>query len=327
MIAMTKHAIRNRHWGATARCPDPQILRVLKARNAILDSQNDLESRDPRPVRRALVYTSSKGGPGKSTSALAAVAALRRHRIVSAHDLDKTSGSSSRLYVDHDPIVGIAQEDITQRRNMNWLRALDTDADDVLWDVPGGRLDALTQNFAGGPKQLAQHVRESGRRLVVVTVVGCAKPQLASVFDSVEAFEDQVDHVIMMYGLWGEPEDFEVYFGVELEDGRRRFGTVREAAKKVKATEIYLPALLRGSYAACDHEDVSFEHAAAHPSKLTCFGHPERARLHIYNVRYWLDQVETCFRGTILDANGHIPHVTATNDVNTSNDSTSLVHG
>lgn len=177
--------------------------------------------KDEATKRRLVIYAANKGGVGKSMLCRAHIDIARAaNRNVAAYDLDAANGSVARLYSDRDPMVGAGIADITVERDSSWLDVLDSSADDVVYDVPGGKMDALLRTFTGGGEAFAEYVAKSNRELVIVSPIGVKKDALHTITDAITAFGSSMKagtthHVIVKNGFFGDDSDFLVFDGYD----------------------------------------------------------------------------------------------------------------
>lgn len=251
-------------------------------------------------VKRVAFFVASKGGVGKSTTARVFIDNSRAAgRSVSAWDLDGQTGSLALVYPVGDPTVGVAVEDVRDLKAPGaWLDALHSDADDVVLDVPGGALGDLMRTFSAGAKALVAECKNSGREIVVCSVIGIKKDSVASAQQAVEVFGADVHHVVVENGLWGEKSDFVIYEGVG-EGEARKYGRTADMVRNVGGETIFLPRLAAAADAIADDAGLTYAEAA---SAIEALG-----RRHAANVRYWLDEARDKFANSWLDVAGNTP--------------------
>jgi hypothetical protein len=121
-------------------------------------------------ARRAIVTTAPKGGAGKTFIAKALYDLLpRRGRTVAAWDLDAATGT----FAVYD--AAIKTFDLNGKQTgASWLDdCFRNDVDDVLIDIPGGRMDDLLHTFGDDSTgALVKTVAEAGRVFVVANPIG-----------------------------------------------------------------------------------------------------------------------------------------------------------
>ena len=248
--------------------------------------------------RRAIIVAANKGGVGKSFATRAWLDLTRSltARRVSAWDLDGANGSLGLYYDDEDPHTGVGLDDVASSNSTAWLDAMYDDVDDVILDVPGGKTAALYQTFAGGPNDLITFIREAGRHVVLVSVIGTKKDSLPTVIDSIDTFGDSVEHVVIKNGYFGASDEFVIFDGYTDDAGVKKFGKTRERAEKAKATIVYLPKLSPATDAVLDEASLSFADGAK--AAMTV------GRRHAFNAQSWLKLVEKSYAGTPLAVDG-----------------------
>lgn len=249
------------------------------------------------PQRRAVIVAANKGGVGKSFATRAWIDLTRSTaRRVSAWDLDGANGSLGLYYQDEDPIVGIGLDDVSSSSSTAWLDAMYSDADDVILDVPGGKTAALYQTFVGGPEDLITFIRDSERRIVLVSVIGTKKDSLPTIADAIETFDSSVEHVVLKNGFFGSSDEFIIFDGTTDDRGQKRFGKTRELAESARAAIVYLPKLSPATDAVLDEAGLSF---AKGVDAATAIG-----RRHAFNVASWLKLVEKSYAHTPISIDG-----------------------
>lgn len=279
---------------------------VTKARKAEESGAN---------VRRLLVCAANKGGVGKSMIVRAFIDLTRRMgRTVSGWDLDKYNGSLSRLYTPKgdsiaDSIQGIGLNDITDQSARGWVDAIYSDAQDVVLDIPGGRMKEFVTALSGIPSDtedeqeltrsaelVARFVADAGREFVLVSPIGRKKDSLVGFRDAAKYFGKSVHHVVVKNGFFGSVDQFEIFDG-DNSEGERRFGAMGDLARSLEAEILYVERLNSFADAVADYYDLSFAAATEARARIG------RAALY---TSYWLDGVEKAFRGSWLDVRGFV---------------------
>jgi MinD-like ATPase involved in chromosome partitioning or flagellar assembly len=228
-------------------------------------------------------------------------------RTVDAFDLDAKTQSLALIYnpggkAAFDARTTVAVEDVSDKEATRWIDAIAGDADDVLIDVPGGRMDDLANTFNAGPQAIVKLAQEYDREVVVVSVIGTKRDAIAPVFDAIDMFGKTVRHVVVKNGLFSPKNQFVIFEGLEIEDNgqkKKLFGKAAEAAHSVNAEIVFFPVLDSVADQLADANELPYAKAADDEDTM----HLRHAR----NVRYWLDEVENAFRGTWLDPLGNVP--------------------
>jgi hypothetical protein len=249
-------------------------------------------------VKRLIVIASAKGGMGKSFLARGFTDAARRAgRRVSAWDLDGATGSFALLYADRDPEVGVACEDMrdSQGKLPSFDAIFSDTADDVVYDVPGGKLDELVACVPGGEKGLLKAAASAGREVVIPSLIGVTRDQVASAQDAVERFGDRVHHVVVKNLFFGQQSEFVVFDGfTDEETGEKQFGRTAEMCASVGAEVVFFPKLDPATSAVLDLNAMSFAKASEAIATL--------GRRHAFRALYWLDALEEALAGTWLSS-------------------------
>lgn len=246
--------------------------------------------------RRAIVIQALKGGAGKSTIARLLIDLGRaRGRSVSAHDLDTGSGSLVLLYNDQDPIKGVIAESLDDRKSTRWFDALAGPADDVIYDVPGGRSKDFIKAF-GGVRSMIDEVENNGRELVIVTPITHKKDSIPSIQDAWDRWP-QAKHVIIKNGFFGEHpvDDFPIFEGFLDDNGAKQYGKYREQADANGSHVIYVPRLDSYADSLADSGNLTFAKAADRSDSGSL------PSLMAKRVWGWLRDVSDAISGTPID--------------------------
>lgn len=251
-------------------------------------------------ARRAIFTTAPKGGVGKTYLAKLLYDLLPQHgRIVSAWDLDAATGTFA-IYDD-----AIKTFDLHGAcSSSSWLDDCHrADVDDVLVDVPGGRIDDLLRTFGDDSVDaLVRAVADAQRDFVVINPIGVMIAETVTAQVTLNAFAGTRARVVVVKnGRFGLADDFVIYDGVTDDGGRRRYGSTGELAARIGAETLYLPCLGPRLLAQLDAEQIRFSDAAG-AAGITRFGRLGAARVAMY-----LASVENAFHGTSLDLTGSIP--------------------
>jgi hypothetical protein len=250
-------------------------------------------------ARRLIAMIAQKGGVGKTHAAKLEYDLLqRRGRRVEAWDLDASTGTFA---VYDEAIKTFDLND--SREAYSWLDdCYRADIDDVLIDVPGGRIDDLLRTFGDNSVDaLVSTVRDSGRELVVVTPIGANIAETVTAQVVLNAFGETAARVVVIKnGRFGNADDFVIYDGIEV-GGERRYGATGDLAASVGAETIFLPCLAPRLLAQVDAERLRLCEAAS------ATGADRLGRLNTTRVQMYLSSVEAAFRNTWLAIDGVIP--------------------
>jgi hypothetical protein len=250
--------------------------------------------------RRALFTTAPKGGIGKTYIAKLLYDLLPQHgRSVSAWDLDAATGTFA-IYDD-----GIRTFDLNAAcSTSSWLDDCHrNEIDDVLVDVPGGRIDDLLRTFGDDSvAALVDAVADSGRDFIVINPIGVMIAETVTAQVTLNAFAGTAARVVVVKnGRFGGADDFVIYGGTRDDAGGRRYGATGDLASSVGAETVYLPSLAPRLLAQLDAERLRFVDAAGSA------GVTQLGRLGATRTKMYLASVAEAFRGSSLDLNGAIP--------------------
>jgi hypothetical protein len=217
---------------------------------------------------------------------------------VAAWDLDAATGTFA---VYHDDIKTF---DLNETQtSYSWLDDCHRDdIDDVLIDVPGGRINDLLRTFGDNSVEaLVAAVSETGRELVIVNPIGVMIAETVTAQIVLNAFaRTRARIVIVKNGRFGSPQDFVIYDGVQV-GGERRYGTTGELAASIGAEAVFLNCLAPSLLAQTDAERLRLIDAAGP------IGAERLGQLGATRMRVYLASTSTEFCGTSLDLDGAIP--------------------
>lgn len=250
-------------------------------------------------ARRAIVTAAPKGGIGKTFLAKVLFDLLvASGRVVAAWDLDSATGTFA-VYDD-----AIKTFDLHGTRDTySWLDDCYRDnVDDVIIDVPGGRIGDLLRTFGDNSiEAFVSAVRSSGRELVIVNPIGVMIAETVTAQVVLNAFAGTSARVVIAKnGRFGGADDFVIFDGVEIA-GERRYGATGDLTASVGAETVFLPCLAPRLLAQVDAERLRLSDAAGSA------GAERLGRLGSARVQMYLASVEEAFRGTSLAIDGAMP--------------------
>lgn len=250
-------------------------------------------------ARRVIATVAPKGGIGKTFIAKILYDLLPSHgRRVTAWDLDAATGTFA---VYHDDIKTFDLHE-TQSR-YSWLDDCHReDIDDVLIDVPGGRINDLLRTFGDNSVEaLVTAVSETGREMVIVNPIGVMIAETVTAQVVLNAFSGTGARVVIVKnGRFGSPHDFVIYDGMEVR-GERRYGATSDLAASIGAESVFLNCLSPSLLAQTDAERLRLVEAAGP------IGAERLGQLGATRMRVYLATISTNFRGTSLDLDGAVP--------------------
>lgn len=250
-------------------------------------------------ARRVIATVAPKGGIGKTFIAKLLYDLLPSHgRRVAAWDLDAATGTFA---VYHDDIKTFDRN--STQSTYSWLDDCHRDdIDDVLIDVPGGRIDDLLHTFGDNSVEaLVASVSETGRDLVIVNPIGVMIAETVTAQVTLNAFAGTGARVVVVKnGRFGSLNDFVIYDGIQIGD-ERRYGATGDLAASIGVESVFLNCLSPSLLAQTDAERLRLIDAAG-PTGAQRLG-----QLGATRVRVYLAAVATDFRGTSLDLDGAVP--------------------
>ncbi|QDL55002.1 hypothetical protein [Rhodoferax aquaticus] len=256
--------------------------------------------------KKAIFIASAKGGVGKSTVAKALLEYLRNQKKkdgtavrVHAYDTDPNVGQLALAYGLKDkegeydviennnrPDAGVLMFDAKSDAD-KFGDTLDTDADIVLMDLPGGLID-LSYVY-GDMKSFKDQYRQEGYEIVVLCVITQVQASGASVTKVMDIWGDDVTYVVAKNQSFGNDEDF-YFFDGEL---ATQFGNPAAKVLAAGGKIISFPALDHGTFALVDKWLVTFSQAI--PRLLSQRGILTGWRIRLTKIEGFLKQTETCF--------------------------------
>lgn len=251
-------------------------------------------------ARRVIATVAPKGGIGKTFIAKLLYDLLPAHgRTVTAWDLDAATGTFA-VYDD-----AIKTFDLHGKQNgYSWLDdCYRNDVDDVIIDVPGGRIDDLLRTFGDNSvAALVESVCSTGRELVVINPIGVMIAETVTAQVVLNAFAGTRTRVVIAKnGRFGEADDFVIYDGVQYGE-ERRYGATGDLARSAGAETLFVPCLAPRLLAQIDAERLRVKDAAADAGAVRL------GRLGAARVQIYLTSVSDSFSGTSADLDGNIPH-------------------
>lgn len=250
-------------------------------------------------ARRVIATLAPKGGVGKTfASKLLHDLLPARGRRVASWDLDAATGTFA-LYDDAIKTFDLNANSSAQ----SWLDdCYHNDIDDVIIDVPGGRIDDLLSTFGeNSTNALVATIKASGREFVAVNPIGAMVAETVTAQVVLNAFaRTGARIVIIKNGRFGSVDDFVIYDGVE-ENGVRRYGATGDLAASVGAETLFVPSIAPRLLAQADAERLRLVHAAG------VKGVEQLGRLSAARIQMYLTSVTEAFRGSSLDLDGNIP--------------------
>lgn len=251
-------------------------------------------------ARRVIATVAPKGGIGKTFVAKLLYDLLPTHgRSVTAWDLDAATGTFA---VYDDAIKTFALHG--KQGGHSWLDDCHRDdIDDVIIDVPGGRIDDLLRTFGdNNVTALVDSVRTSGRELVIINPIGVMIAETVTAQVVLNAFAGTSARVVIAKnGRFGDVDDFVIYDGVQYGD-ERRYGATGDLARSAGAETLFVPCLAPRLLAQIDAERLRLKDAAGH------VGAKHLGRLGAARVQMFLASVAEALRGTSADLDGTIPN-------------------
>ncbi len=250
-------------------------------------------------ARRVIVTLAPKGGVGKTfVSKLLHDLLPVRDRRIASWDLDASTGTFA---VYDDAIKTFDLNAIAAKQS--WLDdCYRGDVDDVIIDVPGGRIDDLLSTFGeSGAHGLVATVKSSGRELVAVNPIGAMVAETVTAQVVLNAFAGTGARIVIVKnGRFGNADDFVIYDGIE-ENGLRRYGATSDLAVSVGAETLFLPSIAPRLLAQIDAERLRLIHAAG------VRGVEQLGRLSAARIQIYLTSAADALRCSSLDLDGNVP--------------------
>ena len=160
-----------------------------------------------RRIKRIVAITADKGGTGKSTFArIYAHYLIAREIKTLAYDADPRNPQLHRHYASAFS-GGVRTCNLSRSEDINsLLDSLEGDYQVILLDLPAGigeLIELLETRLT-----LSQVAQENGYRITFVTVLNRGRDCVNSLRSLIDAFGDQVDHVVVKNKHFGAAEKF-----------------------------------------------------------------------------------------------------------------------
>lgn len=233
-----------------------------------------------------ILFTSEKGGSGKSFAACAVVDYLRASgQEVAAYDSDGAVGALSTMHAtkaedgfpaDHqDPTKGVVIYNVREDESRPELvNSLAHGYSLVLHDMAGGGLADLMriQDNSEGIKRLLRAIRSAGYRVVFVHLLNTTSAATASIGTYLDVIEEAgeaagiVSHIALLNRKFGKrDESFKYWRGAQI-NGTTRGGATRERFLAAGGIETELPVLDDATNAEIDWRGLTFKDAEVNPA-------------------------------------------------------------
>ncbi len=250
-------------------------------------------------ARRAIATVAPKGGVGKTFIAKLLHDLLPTHgRRTASWDLDAATGT----FAVYDKAIKTFDHNVRSLTYSWYDDCHRDDIDDVIIDVPGGRIDDLLQTFGDNSTEaLVAAIAATGRELVIVNPIGVMIAETVTAQVVLNAFAGTSARIVIVKnGRFGTPDDFIIYDGIEV-GGERRYGATGDLAANLGAESLYLKGFSPSLLAQADAERLRLVDAAG-PTGTERLGHLASTRM-----RVMLHVASTDLRGSSLDLDGAIP--------------------
>lgn len=203
-------------------------------------------------MKRAIFVVSQKGGSGKSTfsRALLDYSRFQNDQRVAAFDADGNVGQLLQYYGrrdeqgKQDPLDGVFPFDIRdaiQRDNV--INALDYEADMLLFDFPGGAVDALQNILQSerGITALAEEYHRAGYAVTVAIVISNILASANNVIRIMNTFGPDFNYLAVKNLFFGNEDDFLFFDGFTDPEGNTVGGKGRSKLLESGGNVISLP--------------------------------------------------------------------------------------
>jgi len=251
--------------------------------------------------KRAIFVCSQKGGAGKTTFARGLVEVLRCDgQAVAAYDADGNVGQLFQhqglrdahgiLIPQQDPVAGCGFFNIRDDDDRDiLLNALAKQPPLILFDLPGGVVGELGKVIDDGdaPHGLFAEYRYQGYAITVVVVMTPVQASVRTVQESIDAFGDAVDYVVVKNLAFGPEEAFILFDGCDQKDLSRPPSRGKQALLARGGVIITMPALPPRSYALLDVYNLRYIDAVKGLGSGARMPLADRVR-----VRQWLQEFD-----------------------------------
>ena len=249
---------------------------------------------------------SQKGGVGKTTFSRGLVDVARSAGIATAaYDADGAVGQLLEHYGERDqagailptqdPLVGVDYFDVRDEDAREVLvNVIDTPAQLVVIDLPGGTLDAIGAVLPGGLPGLLDTWVEEGWNVRVVHVISSLKACAKEVLRVIEALGPHARSLRVVRNLGDSDEDAFYIFGGDAFGG---YGGPKRALLAAGGTVLDMPKIRSRTYTWVDEFTLQFSEAAKPPASRADDTHRGDRKW----LREWLGEFERSVRaGDVL---------------------------
>lgn len=244
--------------------------------------------------KRVALYTSAKGGVGKTTASRGHTDIARATGIrTGAWDGDGSVGQLLAFYGQRDsggeivrvqePAQGVGYFDVrTENGRETLLSVIDADVDLAIVDLPGGSIRELAAVVPHGLRGLAELYAEEGWEPIIVQVITPLRACAEDAVELAEMWRGAPGRFVVMKNLGrGEPDAFYLFEG---DGGKLSNGNARKAVDDVGGTVINMPAIRGRTYAYVDAYRLPFSAAAQRREEYREYRGDQRW------IRAWLDE-------------------------------------
>lgn len=205
--------------------------------------------------KRAIFVISGKGGPGKSFFSRGLLDIFRTDGIeCAAYDADGGVGSLLTYYGtqdgtrnplhEQDPMDGVGYFSIKSERERDSILApLDTQAKNILIDLPGGSIEHFV-GVLGGPREIFREYKKEGYTPYLAIVITTERPSVADVIQCIELFGDEPKYVVVKNLHDGDADQFRYFDGAD-RDGRAEGGAGKRRLEEMGGTVVEMPELYK----------------------------------------------------------------------------------
>jgi hypothetical protein len=172
--------------------------------------------------------------------------------------------ANGTLLTEQDPLQGVSYFDVrVEAQRDGLLNALDTPAEVILFDLPGGVMHELAKVLDGNerPRALLKEYQRAGYRVTIVAVMTPILASIRTVQEAVSVFGEDADYLAVKNLAFGDEQEFVLFDGWVDDNHTPRGGKSKTVLLEHGGRILTMPRLLGRTYALLDLYHLTFTQA------------------------------------------------------------------